>query len=386
MSGASTESPLSLYVHAPFCARRCSYCDFAVEATRRPPVAEWIRMIAAELALQREAYGWQPLRLDTVYVGGGTPSLLGPGAMSRLRDALASHASWDDSTEWTAEANPESFDVSLARDWAAAGVNRVSLGVQSFSPAVLRWMGRLHGPDAPARAVLAAREAGIGNLSTDLIFGVPERLERSWGEELERALELEPDHVSLYGLTAEPGAPLGRWVREERETLPDGDRYADEYLAAVDRFTGAGFEQYEVSSFARPGARSRHNAVYWSGRAYAALGPGAHGYDPPRRRWNLRGWDAYREAVSAGTLPLADEEIAGTADRALEATWLALRTRAGYPMERCTPAQRVRIDDWIRAGWARRSAAAVTLTPRGWLLLDGLTVELVAAGDAAAAA
>lgn len=386
MSGPSTEPPRSLYVHAPFCERRCSYCDFAVEVTRRAPTAEWVRAMAAELALQREAYGWPRLELDTVYVGGGTPSLLGVGAMACLRDALAEHASWDTSAEWTAEANPESFDLPLARDWAAACVNRISLGVQTFAPAVLRWMGRLHGADAPARAVLAARKAGIDNLSVDLIFGVPERFERRWSEDLERTLELEPDHVSLYGLTAEPGAPLGRWVREQREALPDEDRYADEYLTAVDRFIRAGFEQYEVSSFARPGARSRHNAVYWSGAGYAALGPGAHAYDPPRRRWNLRGWDAYRETVSAGTLPLAGEELVGTADRELEDAWLALRTRAGYPVERCTPAQDARIDGWVRAGWARRARAVVRLTPRGWLLLDTLAVELVAAGDRAAAA
>lgn len=383
---AAPPPPQSLYVHSPFCARRCSYCDFAVAVTRRAPTAEWVGAIAAELALQREAYGWPPLRLETLYVGGGTPSLLGSGAMARLRDALAAHASWDAAAEWTAEANPESFDAALARDWAAAGVNRVSLGVQSFSPGVLRWMGRLHGPEAAARAVLAARRAGIDNLSVDLIFGVPERFERRWTEELERALELEPDHVSLYGLTAEPGTPLGRWVHSGREELADGDRYAREYLDAVDRLTAAGFEQYEVSSFALAGAESRHNRVYWSGGAYVALGPGAHGYDPPHRRWNLREWDAYREAVSAGTLPLAGEENPGTGERALEDTWLRLRTRGGYPLGRCSPAQSVLIDGWVRAGRARRSASAVSLTPRGWLLLDSLALELVAAGDRGVAA
>jgi oxygen-independent coproporphyrinogen III oxidase len=238
-----------------------------VQATAQAPVTPWLRAVAGELQLLAQHQGWAaPLSLDTLYVGGGTPSTLGVGAMQAMRAAFDPHARWiDDAAEWTAEANPESFTPALAVDWRQAGINRISLGVQTFHEPALRWMGRLHGADGPGRAMAAARAAGFGNVSIDLIFGLPERLGRDWADDLDRALSLEPDHISLYGLTAELATPLGRWVREGRETLADQDRYAEEYLLANARLSAAGFEHYEVSNFARPGLRSRHNFAYWTG-------------------------------------------------------------------------------------------------------------------------
>src|SRR5690606_18225905 len=233
------------------------------------------------------SWAW-PLQLRTVYVGGGTPSLLGAGAMEALRRRLEPYVRLADDVEWTVEANPESFDEAVARGWREAGVNRLSLGAQTFDEGALRWMGRLHDADGPARAVEAARRAGIENVSLDLIFGLPARLGRDWGADLDRALALEPTHVSLYGLTAEPATPLGRWVGEGRETLADEDAYEAEYMLAADRLAAAGYVHYEVSNFARPGRESRHNSAYWTGAAYLGLGPSAHSYVPPERRWNLR--------------------------------------------------------------------------------------------------
>jgi oxygen-independent coproporphyrinogen III oxidase len=369
--------PRSLYIHVPFCARRCSYCDFAVEAVREPPVAEWVDAIGRELALVAAEQGWDtPIRLETLYVGGGTPSLLGTGAMERLAERLQRHLSWDPAAlEWTCEANPESFTRELAQDWRAAGVNRVSLGVQSFHEPTLRWMGRLHGVEGPARAVGAARDAGFDNLSVDLIFALPPRLQRDWGADLERALALEPEHVSLYGLTAEAGAPLGRWVAEGREFLADEDSYADEYLLAHRRLREAGFRHYEVSNFARGERLSRHNFVYWTGAPYIALGPGAHAYFPPLRRWNRRSWGAYREAVVAGRLPLEGQEVVGAEEAALENAWLQLRTDRGVPLHSARPAQRESAAEWVRFGWARIDQDVLRLTAEGWLLLDRLAVE-----------
>jgi oxygen-independent coproporphyrinogen-3 oxidase len=382
--------PRSLYVHVPFCARRCSYCDFAVQATREPPVHAWIEAVGSELELVARSHGWTaPLDLETLYIGGGTPSLLGTGAMAALADRLREHAVWDpDQVEWTCEANPESFTAELADDWRAAGINRISLGVQTFHADALRWMGRLHGPDGPARAMAAARHAGFDNVSIDLIFALPDRLRREWATDIERALALEPEHISLYGLTAEPGAALGRWVREGRERMAEDDRYADEYLLAHERVTAAGFEHYEVSNFARAGRRSRHNSVYWTGLPYAALGPGAHGYDPPRRSWNLRGWDAYRNEIARGQLPIEEEEIVSTADASLERGWLQLRTSSGISLHEITPGQRALVHEWVQRGLARAAADRVVLTAQGWLLLDRLAVELdaVAASVAEVAA
>jgi oxygen-independent coproporphyrinogen-3 oxidase len=375
--------PRSLYVHVPFCTRRCSYCDFAVQATPRAPVAEWVEAVGAELSMLLEERAWHgPLVLDTLYLGGGTPSLLGPDGMARLAERLAPLARWDPArVEWTSEANPESFTPAVARGWVEAGVNRISLGAQSFQEPVLRWMGRMHGSEGPARAVAAAREAGIDNVSVDLIFGVPERLGRDWAADLDAALALEPEHVSLYGLTAEARTPLGRWVREGRETLAEEDRYAEEYLLAHRRLTAAGYEHYEVSNFARPGRRSRHNFVYWTGAPYAALGPGAHSFDPPLRRWNLREWPAYLEAVRSGRLPIEGDEIVSPGDAALEAVWLGLRTDLGYELARANGAQRELARLWAARGWAGIGDGAVRLTAEGWLLLDRLAVDFAAAGE-----
>lgn len=378
--------PRSLYVHVPFCVRRCAYCDFAVQATATAPVAAWLDAVETELRLLVEERGWTaPLELDTVYVGGGTPSMLGTGAMADFAERLARYATWDPAAvEWTCEANPESFTPELARDWRAAGVNRLSLGTQTLHEPALRWMGRLHGPDGPRRAMDAARRAGFDNVSVDLIFGLPERLGRDWGADLFGILALEPEHVSLYGLTAEAGAPLGRWVREGRERLADEDRYADEFLLAHERLGAAGFRHYEVSNFGRPGLHSRHNFAYWTGAPYAALGPGAHAFHPPLRRWNVRSWDEYRDTLAAGRLPVGGEEEVGAEDAALERVWLALRTDLGLPLDETTEGQRRLAAEWAGRGWARVAGGALRLTAEGWLLLDRLAVEIDAAASSSA--
>jgi oxygen-independent coproporphyrinogen-3 oxidase len=384
---SSSSAPRALYIHVPFCVRRCSYCDFAVQATREAPTAAWLDAVVGEMRLLSDERGWaSPLALETVYVGGGTPSLLDAGAMAELRDRLAPFAAWDEAAEWTCEANPESFTAETAADWRAAGVNRISLGAQTFHEPALRWMGRMHGVEGPRRAMDAAREAGFGNVSVDLIFGLPQRLGRDWGADLHSALTLEPEHVSLYGLTAEAAAPLGRWVLEGRETLADEDRYADEYLLAHTHLTAAGFRHYEVSNFGLPGRRSRHNGVYWTGAPYAALGPGAHAFYPPLRRWNLRSWDAYRDSVAAGRLPVDDEETVDDETRALEAAWLGLRTDTGYPLAGACDAELRLASLWRAQGWAHDDGSTLRLTAEGWLLLDRLAVDLAAAAEGRAVA
>ena len=372
-------NPEHLYIHVPFCLRRCGYCDFAVTATRDAPVDAWLDAVAAELALRPRAGTWDRLDLLTLYVGGGTPSLLGVGAMRRLAEMLSRFASWNaSSVEWTAEANPESFNPALAADWAAAGINRISLGAQTFSPAALAWMGRMHGPDGPGHAVRAAREAGIENISLDLIFALPSRLPRDWAADLERVIELEPSHVSLYGLTAEPATPLGRWVASGRETMADEERYAEEYLLAAERLGAAGFVHYEVSNFARPGAESRHNQAYWRHRPYIGLGPGAHSFEPPVRSWNVRDWAEYRRRLAEGVSPEESREELASADVALERVWLGLRASDGLALSGLSAGQRVRTGEWEASGLARRSGGVVRLTREGWLLLDRLAVELEA--------
>lgn len=368
----------SIYVHAPFCARRCTYCDFAVSVRRTGDLDGWLEAIEAEWRFVDDEGLFDVADvLDTLYVGGGTPSLLGPGAMAGLAGIVGRERLDADGLEWTAEANPESLTSEVARGWARAGVNRISLGAQTFHDGALRWMGRLHGPDGPARAVDAARGAGIENVSVDLIFGLPASVGRSWSDDLERVLALDVPHVSLYGLTVEEGTPLGRAVRDGREPPVDEERYREEYLLAARTLTDAGYVHYEVSNFARPGAEARHNAVYWSGDPYLGLGNGAHSYAPPVRRWNTRAWERYRERVTAGCSPEESRETVDAEAGRLEEAWLGLRTRDGIPAPPAGSESRGRVGRWIADGLAVEEEGRVRLTLEGWLLLDTLAVDLL---------
>ena len=367
-----------VYVHAPFCARRCFYCDFAVQVRREADPAPWAEAVGRERALlEREGRAVLADPLATLYVGGGTPSLLGPRAMTLLAHVLGPERLEAGDLEWTAEANPESVTAVLVEAWRRAGVNRMSLGVQSFQEPVLRWMGRLHGAEGARRAVSAARAAGVSNLSVDLIFGLPDTVPRDWSLDLETAIGLDVPHVSLYGLTAETGTPLGRGVADGRITMAGDGRYADEYLEAAERLAAAGYHHYEVSNFARPGAESEHNRAYWDGRAYLGLGNSSHSFLPPLRRWNVRGWTDYLGEVLDGRLPVEGEDVPEPAGRRLEGIWLALRTDRGLPLDgldAAAPARR--LQDWIGRGLARSEEGHLRLTARGWLVLDTLAVEL----------
>jgi oxygen-independent coproporphyrinogen-3 oxidase len=314
--------------------------------------------------------------LETLFVGGGTPSLLGPDAMAGLAEAVGPHRLRGRDVEWTAEANPESFTGEVAEAWARAGVNRVSLGAQSFQGEPLRWMGRLHGTEGPAEAVRRGRRAGIRNLSVDLIFGLPHQVERNWRVDLDAALALEVPHLSLYGLTVEEGTPLGRAVASGKASLVDEERYRDEFLLASEYLSGAGYRQYELSNFALPGFEARHNQVYWELRPYLGLGNSAHSFCFPLRKWNLRDWAEYQNAVRRGESPVLEEEKLTADQIRLESLWLGLRTDGGIPRSGLSPRGIRMAEDWVRRGLAELSVGTLRLTPEGWLILDRLAVEL----------
>ena len=371
----------SVYVHAPFCVRRCFYCDFAVHVSRHGDLAAWRDALEGELrAVEREGLFALEDSLQTLYVGGGTPSLLGEDAMEALAAVVGRRRLGSSDLEWTAEVNPESLTKELASAWRRSGLNRLSIGVQTFNAEALRWMGRLHGAESAERAVDAANSAGLTNLSVDLIFGLPWRLKRSWRDDIERALALDVPHVSLYGLTVEDGTPLGRAVREGNESPVAEQQYQDEYLLAAELFGAAGYEHYEVSNFAIPGRRSRHNAVYWDGRPYLGLGNGAHSFAAPVRRWNLREWPSYSERARAGNVPEDDRETVDADARRLERLWLGLRTSEGVPLMDLDERQRGLASAWSGRGWTLTSEDALRLNAEGWLLLDELVVELERCG------
>ena len=361
---------MHLYLHVPFCARRCSYCDFAIAVRREVPSKAYVQAVLREWELWQTEAVWElSPELQTIYFGGGTPSRLEPAAIGVLLNRIRNDRGVAADAEVTLEANPEDVTSEAAAAWQAAGVNRVSLGVQSFDPAVLAWMHRTHAADHVPRAVEILRRAGLEDLSVDLIFGVPAVLGRDWPADLEQAFALEPQHLSLYGLTVEPHTPLGRWTRRGEVTPADEERYATEFLMAHLALCARGYEHYEVSNAGRPGHRARHNSAYWRRAPFIGLGPSAHSGFGTERRWNVREWTAYQRLLEAGQSPLAGREHLDSAAIRLEELYLGLRTSEGLALER-VPAGL--IGAWEAQGWALRDGHRVRLTSEGWLRLDAL--------------
>jgi len=360
-----------VYVHVPFCARRCSYCDFAIAVRSRVPSDEYVSAIASELDIR--ALGTPPSSVDTIYLGGGTPSRLGPDGVARLIDVVAERFPPAAGAEITLEANPDDIDVDSVAAWQAAGVNRISLGVQSFDDRALAWMHRTHDSRRVIAATETLREAGLENWSLDLIFALPASLDRDWAGDLGSAVALAPPHISLYGLTVEPHTPLARW--RDRGAAVEGteDAYEAEYLRAHHELSAAGYAYYEVSNFGLPGYSSRHNRGYWSGASYVGLGPAAHGFDGTVRRWNEREYSAWLRVLRTGADPVSGAESLTRENRIAEEVYLGLRTTDGLPVR---AEERDVIRPWIDAGWAILRGDRLCLSATGWLRLDAIATSL----------
>jgi len=361
-----------LYVHVPFCQRRCSYCDFSIAVRRRIPARQYVTAIRTELEMLGPVWG-QPL--ETLYLGGGTPSLLPADALTTLLQYVLHRAPTPEEVEVTLEANPEDVTPDNAAAWRGAGVNRVSLGTQSFDDRVLRWMHRVHDAARARDAVRTLRAAGFANVSLDLIFAVPADLERHWARDLDEAVALAPEHLSLYGLTVEPRTPLARWIARGATAAPSDERYADEYLLAHERLSAAGYAFYEVSNAARDGRRSRHNSAYWTGRPYTGAGPAAHSFNGRARRWNLSAWEAYRQAIEAGRSPVESEEVLSAEQQELERVYLGLRTSEGLPLE-SAHGRSPTLTALQGKGWLVEHTGRLQCTVEGWLRLDALVAAL----------
>ncbi len=366
--------PNHLYIHVPFCARRCSYCDFSIAVRTSTPVDEYLAALRVEASATLEQ-GWS---LDTVYLGGGTPSRLGGAGVATLLGIVRERATISPGAELTLEANPDDVNPGNADAWFRAGINRVSLGTQSFDAGVLAWMHRTHSAAQSGDAVLVLRDAGIDDVSLDLIFNLPAHLNRRWESDIEQALELAPTHVSLYGLTVEQHTPIARWA--DRGVIVEGTdtQYAEEFLYAHDAMTAAGFEHYEVSNFRLPNRASRHNSAYWSGAPYAALGPSAHSFDGAYRRWNVAAYASWVKRLAAGESVVGGEELLSADNREAEKVYLGLRTRSGLLLEENElPTAR----PWIAEAWATLEGSRLSLTPTGWLRLDSLAATVAADRD-----
>ncbi|MEP6691849.1 MAG: coproporphyrinogen-III oxidase family protein, partial [Gemmatimonadaceae bacterium] len=335
------------------------------------PVAEYLHALGRELELRypaRDRGG-----ADTLYFGGGTPSLLGADGVARMMDIVTAHFAPVAGTEVTLEANPEDVTPHAVRAWRDAGINRVSLGAQSFDANVLAWMHRGHSPGRIEESVRALRGEGIENVSIDLIFAVPDVLARDWRADVERAVALAPPHLSFYGLTVEPATPLGKWRERGDVTEAPEERFELEFLGAHELLAGAGYEHYEVSNYGRPGHRSRHNSSYWDRRPYAGVGPSAHAFDGERRRWNVAAYAEWAALTSAGSDPIEGAENLSDANRRAEEVYLGLRTTDGLAVN---DDEREVGAPWIAEGWATLTNGRLRLTPSGWLRLDSIAASL----------
>ena len=365
---------MHLYVHVPFCARRCSYCDFAIAVRREVPSASFAGLIAREWAGWQCHPAWDDApALDTIYFGGGSPSRLDPASIGAMLARFIGDRPLAAGAEVTLEANPDDVTGKSAAAWRAAGVNRISLGAQSFDPGVLQWMHRTHDREQIALAVRTLRSAGFEDISLDLIYAVPLALGRDWPADLDRALALSPTHLSFYGLTIEPVTPLGKWTARGEAVALDDERAAAEFLMANARLVSAGYAHYEVSSAALPGRRARHNSAYWRRAPFIGLGPSAHSGFADARRWNVRNWEEYRQRAEAGQSLVAEEEVLDPEQINLEDLYLGLRTSDGLAADRVPGAA---LRSWTEAGWAHLADSRVALTPEGWLRLDALVASL----------
>jgi oxygen-independent coproporphyrinogen-3 oxidase len=367
---------MHLYIHVPFCARKCSYCDFAIAVRSRIPEREFVAAIVAEWHQRRRepAVASAP-SLATLYFGGGTPSRLGGWALAELIERITADVPLAPGAEVTVEANPDDITAGLAAAWVRAGVNRVSLGAQSHDPSVLDWMHRTHRAEQVAPAMAMLRDAGINNISLDLIFALPREVPRDWTADLEQTLALGPEHISLYGLTVEPHTPLARWTERGSAHAATDEQYSEQYLLAHHALRGAGYDHYEVSNAGRPGRWSQHNAAYWSGAEYLGLGPSAHSLLRGCRSWNIREWAAYQEAAQHGGPLMAGSEELTPAQRSLERIYLGLRTIGGLEAHEIPNAM---LQSWLEAEWAVVAGGRVRLTALGWLRLDALVSRVAA--------
>lgn len=362
-----------VYVHVPFCRRRCIYCDFAIAVRTQVPAAALVEAITGECARVAGA-GVGPL--ETLYLGGGTPSLLPPSALARLVEVLVSRLGLEAEAEITLEANPDDVTEEAVGAWRAAGVNRVSVGVQSTSAAVLAWMHRSHAPREGLAAVERLRRLGVPRVSADVIFGLPETLGADPVADCGRVVEAGAGHVSAYGLTIEEGTALGKRQARGERVRADADRYVGDFLQIHDRLTDLEFRHYEVSNYALVDEWSRHNRAYWQGKPYLGLGPSAHSFDGRSRWWNVSPWAEYAARSGRGTDTVDQCERLSPEAQRLERTYLALRQDEGMSAQEAGGLNRETVERALGQGWLRRRSGRLVCTPEGWLRLDALVTGL----------
>jgi len=365
---------LSLYIHIPYCVKKCPYCGFY--STRYTPKSadEFLAALRSEAAAYQNEFG--ELILQSVYIGGGTPTVLSPGQIERLGDIIAEQFSVSESSEFTVEANPNTVSEQKLLAWRKIGANRLSLGVQSFSDDVLGLLGRLHTAGQAAAAFHLARYAGFPAIGLDLIYGVPGQTMQQWKATLETTILHRPEHLSVYSLSIDDGSLFKRELEAGRFTAPEDDMAADMYESAAAMLVGAGYRRYEISNFALPGFECRHNLNYWERGEYLGLGPAAWSFVRGRRYYNIADSAEYSRRMAAGVSAVEGSEVPGQEQASRETLMLSLRTMRGLDLDRYRREYGPRTAGRLEAAMVPLQAAGllqvhdgrVTLSERGILL------------------
>ena len=377
---------LAFYVHIPYCARRCGYCDFNTYTPSELSISsdlsgvsrDYIDLVIAEITSARKISNADVV--PTIFFGGGTPTLMEPKDLGRVITALKNNFDLAPNAEITTEANPDTVTKAKLAELREVGINRISFGMQSAVPHVLAALDRTHNPANVAQSVGDARAAGFDEVSVDLIYGSPGESMSDWQESIDVALSLPISHISAYALIVEQGTKLGAQVKRGEVVMPDDDETADKYLLADEKFKSAGLDWYELSNWSKPGSESKHNLAYWNGANWWGAGPGAHSHIDGKRWWNVKHPTAYKERISSGQSPLHDQEELTHDQKSSERIMLEIRLARGIDFKTLTAEQLLILEGFKNQGhliedtWA---SGRIVLSTSGRLIADRIVREIL---------
>lgn len=369
-----------IYIHIPFCKKACHYCNFHFSTSLKLK-NDFIQSLLKEIDLQADYLDAAPV--DSIYFGGGTPSLLSRDELQLVLNKLQDKFTLSAQPEITLEANPDDITAEKLAAWKTAGINRLSIGVQSFFENDLQWMNRAHSAQQAKNCIAMAQNEGFDNLTIDLIYGVPTLPDEHWLDNIQQAVKMNIPHLSCYALTVEPGTALSKMITLHKKENIDHEKQASQFLLLMDALDKHGYVHYEVSNFALPGFRSRHNSSYWQGKPYLGLGPSAHSYNGMQRQWNIANNALYIQSISQGLVP-SEEETLSFHQKLNEYIMISLRTMEGIDLDvlgkQFDKASRLQVEKgavtFITSGRLERDKNILRLTREGKLFADGIAADL----------
>lgn len=371
-----------IYIHIPFCKQACNYCNFHFATSLRQK-DDFIAALAKEINITPLFDDANKEKIETIYIGGGTPSLLGPGDLKTIFEALHAKFEIANTAEITLEANPDDIKPSKLSNWKTIGINRLSMGIQSFDEEELAWMNRAHNAAESLLCINTMQEAGFDNFSIDLIYGSPLLTNDRWKRNVDIAIENQVPHISCYALTVEPKTPLAKQIALNKTSAANSEKQAGQFLSLMQWMRNAGYEHYEISNYALPGMRSRHNSSYWQGKNYYGFGPSAHSFDGNNRRWNIANNAKYIQSIAQNTIPFEEEKLTAT-QRLNEYIMVSLRTAEGLDVDKITEQFGKQFSDkiislshqYIQQGKIVLQNNSLMLTDEGKLFADGIAADL----------